>query len=167
MAAIHVDLTGLKAAACKYFTIRRIPVCSWRTFAHWRVLGSAGIEVGVGVMGNFHNPVQWSLGPVKTMSSFLVMTTVVRSKVALQPASHSVPMDTSELCVRPGIKCVSHTSYGSWGMFKVQLVLLDWRVVPFGRPTVILSCVVPFDLWGRVVVYSVRWLLYRLWPWEG
>jgi hypothetical protein len=148
MAAIHLDLTGLKAAECKYLTIRRIPVCSYSTFAHWRVLGSAGIEVVVGVMGNFHNPVCVSLVPVKTTSSFLVMTTVVRSNVALHPASHSVPMDTSELCVRPGIRCAFRASYGSWGMFNVQLVGLDWRVVPFGRPTVILSCVVPFDLWG-------------------
>jgi hypothetical protein len=148
MAAIHVDLTGLKAAACKYFTIRRMPVCSWRTFAHWRVLGSSGIEVVVGVMWNFHNPVCVSPGPVKTTSSFLVMMTVVRSKVALQPASHSVPMNTSELCVRPGIRCAFRVSYGSCGMFNVQFVGLDWRVVPFGRPAAILSCVVPFDLWG-------------------
>jgi hypothetical protein len=106
------------------------------------------IEVGVGVMGNFYNPVCVSLGPGKTMSSFLVMTTVVRSKVALQPASHSVPMDTSELCVMPGIRCAFLASYWSRGRFKVQLVLLDCRVAPFGRPTIILSCFVPFDLWG-------------------
>jgi hypothetical protein len=97
--AIQVDLTGLKAATCKYLTIRRIPVCSCSTFAHWRVLGMSGIVVGVGVMGSFHNPVRGSRGSVNTTSSLLVMTTVVQSKVALQPASaHIVPMDTSEVC---------------------------------------------------------------------
>jgi hypothetical protein len=148
MAAIYVDLTGLNAASCKYWTIRRIPVCSWRTFIHCRVWGMFWIEVGVGVLGNFYNPVRVSLGPAKTTSSFLVMTTVVRSKVALQPASHSVPMDTSEMCVRPCIRCAFRASYGNWGMFNVQLVVLDWRVAQFGMSTVILACVVPFDLWG-------------------
>jgi hypothetical protein len=80
------------------------------------VVGISGIDVGVGIMGNFHIPVRVSLGPVNTTSSFLVMTTVVRSKVALQPASYSAAMDTSELCVRPGRRCAFRASYGSWGM---------------------------------------------------
>jgi hypothetical protein len=83
MAAIHVVLMGLKAAACKYFTMRRIPVWSCRTFAHWRVLGNSGMVVDWGVMGNFHSPVRGSRGPVMTTSSLFVMTTVVLSKVAL------------------------------------------------------------------------------------
>jgi hypothetical protein len=139
MAASHVVLRGLNAAACKYFTMRRIPVWSCRTFAHWRVLGNSGMVEWVEVMGSFQSPVRGSRGPVMTTSSLFVMTTVVLSKVALHPASHSVPMDTSELCVRPGMMCALRASLGSCGMSSVHWSGLDCRVAPLGRPTVIWS----------------------------
>jgi hypothetical protein len=81
--------------------------------------------VGWGVMGDFHSPVRGSRGPVMTTSSLLVMATVVLSKVALHPVSHSVPMDTSELCVRPGMMCALRTWLGSWGMSSVRWSGLD------------------------------------------
>jgi hypothetical protein len=106
MAAIQVDLTGLNAAAWRYLIMRRMPVWSWSTLAHWSVVGSGVCRWCLGVcIGNFHNPMRVSLDPVNTVVLSLKTTTLSLSNVASHPAAHSLPMETRELCVRPGSRC--------------------------------------------------------------
>jgi hypothetical protein len=146
IAASHVDLTGLKAAACKYLIMCLMPVWTCSTLAHSGVIGSRVLVCWVGLaIGNFHKPVRGSRGPViNLLLSFLTITCDLL-QVASQPASHSVPMEISELCVRLGMMWAACASCGSWGRFNVQLFVLDWMVSPFGRPMVMVFCVVPLD----------------------
>ena len=64
------------------------------------------------------------------------MRTCVALNEAVQPASHSFPMDTSELWVRPHIIWASRAAGGSWVRASVQSVFMEVRKAPFGRPTI-------------------------------
>jgi hypothetical protein len=116
------------------------------TLAHLGVIGIFVFGCCLGlVMGNFHKPVRGSREPVINMLSSLVTTTCVLLKVASQPASHSFPMDISELCVRPGMMWAVRASCGSWGRFNLQSFVLDCSVSLSGRPTVMVFWVVPSE----------------------
>jgi hypothetical protein len=145
-----------------------MPVCSWSTLAHCSGFGICVVGCCLGlVMGNFHNPVRGSRVPVNNILSSLVTMTFVMLNVASHPASHSFPMDTRKLCVRPGMRWAFRASCASCGRFNVQSFVLDCSVAPLGRPTVMVSCVVRSELCGscgRAVVCSGRLLLCRLLP---
>jgi hypothetical protein len=65
------------------------------------VKGSSGVLFVAS--GKRHSPVVWSRVPMSTNLLFLVIWTACSLKVAMQPASHSFPIEIRELCVRPGI----------------------------------------------------------------
>jgi hypothetical protein len=79
------------------------------------------------------------------------MRTLCSSKVAVHPASHSIPIDMRELWGKPGKIWASCATCGSCGRSKLQVVLVDWRLAPLGRPTSIGDLVVPSVLYGSVV----------------
>jgi hypothetical protein len=77
--------------------------------------------------------------------------TLSASKVAVHPASHNFPMKIRELCVRPGRIHASRASFGSWGRSKLHVVLVERKLAPLGRPTVMGALVVPSNWYGSFV----------------
>jgi hypothetical protein len=73
------------------------------------------------VNGKCQSPVQISCLPRSRMVLSLVMMTWCSSNVALHPASQIFLMDTSELCVRPGMIWASLVTSGSWGSANVHV----------------------------------------------
>jgi hypothetical protein len=63
-----------------------------------------------------------------------VMRTCVSSNSAVHPASHNVPTEMRELCVRPGMMWASRAANDSWGRLRRHSSLFDWRTVQLGRP---------------------------------
>jgi hypothetical protein len=92
---------------------------------------------GVGFIGMRHSPVWLSRGPSRMFLLLYLTTTFVWSNSAVHPASQSVPMDIRELCVSPGIVWASRAALGSSFMLRRHVSWLDWKMVPFGNPTLI------------------------------
>ena len=93
------------------------------------------------------------LGPrqcltIITTPSLLRMRSFFSEKVAVQPWSHSCPMDNSPVVVICGNKCWMHASCGRDGMSSMR-VWVDDMVLPFGNNTLIdfftflLCCLMP------------------------
>jgi hypothetical protein len=118
-------------------------------------VGSSGTGVGLIICcesGILQRPVCMSRFPCSSVVPFLLMVTWWVLKVAVHPASHSLPIDMSELCVRSGKMCASLAALGNCGRSRVQAVLLDRRNAPFGNPTVMVVLVVLSVLCGSFVL---------------
>jgi hypothetical protein len=62
--------------------------------------------------------------------------------LASHPASHSLPIDRSELCTRPGTMCASLAVRGSsCGRLNWHASVVDYSMSPFGNPTVMVGLV--------------------------
>jgi hypothetical protein len=106
--------------------------------------------------------------PCSSVVPFLLMVTWWVLKVAVHPASHSLPIDMSELCVRSGKMCASLAALGNCGRSRVQAVLLDRRNAPFGNPTVMVVLVVLSVLCGSFVLMFQCWqCLFGVYLWGG
>jgi hypothetical protein len=71
------------------------------------------------------------MGRLIQLLSSLVTTTFVMLNVASHPVSYSFPMDTRELCVRPGMKWTFCALCGSCGRSNVQSFVLDCSLAPW------------------------------------
>ncbi len=94
------------------------------------------------VIGIIHSPVVRHLVPVRMVLSLEVwMVTLCLSNVALQPASHSLGMDRSDVFFSAGKMWASLAFGGRSGMSNCA-VCVDWIVLLSGRYTVIgfLAC---------------------------
>ena len=57
------------------------------------------------------------------------------SNIAVQLVLHSLPMETSELCVRPGRMGASRAALGRVVNVSSHSSLVDWSMFPLGRLT--------------------------------
>ena len=87
-------------------SVRRF--CCWCALLHCSVGGT-----GVVVSGRRQRPLVRSLVPVSNSSLFLEIITRSTVNVATQPESHNLPMEISELWVRPGMIWASLDGVGS------------------------------------------------------
>jgi hypothetical protein len=65
------------------------------------------------------------------------------SVVQVSPVSHSLPIDSSELCARPGRMCASLPVRGSWGRLSWHASVVDCSMSPFGNLAVMVGLVLP------------------------
>ena len=155
MALRHVDITGLKAAACKYCT-------SSAVISVWYMLLSSCVGRVVGIFlflllffnGTLLNPVQFPLFLMMIFCPFCLIVTSSLSNNAVQPASNHFTMHISEQGVKPGITCASLVVLGSCQSFRLQS-LEDMRFVPSGRPIIIAGTYFVFLSCGYIVFMYV------------
>ena len=95
IACVHVDVVGLKHAACRnWIALERIFVANM----------PLAVQAVVGVFRSltvFHNP-GGSRAPTRTTLPLSDIVTAVAEKVAMHPASQKVPMDSRAWPERPG-----------------------------------------------------------------
>ena len=101
------------------------------------------LVVGASVSGIRHSPVCRSRCPVKIIMLSLIILTSALSNVASHPASQSLPMETRELCVKPGMMWASRACSGNCGSDSWTACVVDRSMSPFGSPTVIGGLLVP------------------------
>ena len=114
MTLSHIDTTGIKAAACKYFTCSDI-VAMWYKLLSCCVGRVIGICLFLPLFSNVthQSPVQCYLFPMRIFYPFCLIGTSSLSNNAVQTASHNLPMNISEMCMRPGILCSSLSTISS------------------------------------------------------
>ena len=82
--------------------------------------------------GSTHNPVVGSHFPLHTILCLKYTRTLSLSYNTLQPASHSILMDTNDVCANPGTMFAERACSGSHGASKLH-VCVDRRVCPSGK----------------------------------
>jgi hypothetical protein len=95
MALSHVIFVGLKAVVCKNL-INSGMLCVVYALLHCYVLVGVGL-IGGEFIGMRHNPVLVSLGPSRMCLLLYLTITFALLNSAMQPASHSLPMEINEL----------------------------------------------------------------------
>ena len=100
IASIHVDGTGLNAAACRY-CIRSGSNEVWCTLLIYYYCGGVGVTLVWELSGIYHKSFLLSLGTWMTILTLHIIITSCNFNTALHPASHILPMETSEIYVRP------------------------------------------------------------------
>lgn len=134
-ALIHVDGTGLKAAACRNWIASCI-VVAWYTELHRCPAPDMPSVVAACIIGTRQRPLRRSRCPARISFPRSLMLTLSLSNSATHPASHIVPMETRLFCASPGIICAGRAFSGSCGKFSSQW-LDECSVCPFGSPTAI------------------------------
>lgn len=137
MACSQVDVTGLKQAACKYWSRSGLELVWWA----WKPrLGADGLPRGrVGGdarKGSSHKLVAGSRGPSRRIFSWCRMRHLSCENWTTHPWSQNLAMDNRECDARPGRMWALVLAAGRVGKLKVQ-VWLDWIPAPFGMRTVI------------------------------
>jgi hypothetical protein len=85
------------------------------------------------VRGMRHSHIGRSRCPRSRVFSSLGMTTSCLLKFASHPASHSLPIDSSELCAIPGRIWASLVVIGSCGRLSWHASVVDCSMSPFGN----------------------------------
>ena len=89
-------------------------------------------------MWRCQRPVGPVLEPVRMVALSRVMLTASAVNVAMQPWSHSVPMEIREPEARVGKMCAWQADGGRWGMLS-RAVCVESMVLPSGRTTAMLG----------------------------
>ena len=95
----------------------------------WTGRLSGGVPV---LSGRIHYLVDSSCVPCHTIFLLYEIKKISLSYDTLQPASHTILMETKEVWARPGTACARMAALGGHGRYKLP-VCVDFYVVPSGK----------------------------------